>query len=336
MSNRSKIISLFILASTIYACRNTRTYDKVSLPQPIKYSVLQKSPVFNEKNISFSIDSMNNVLLISLKIDALKNCPFPINKLYNDTLSKTAFNFDFYYNNKIIQTDYRKIKNTLHWFNDTTATALNLSLSTDTIDLKTSNTVYLSIPFYAFHNLKKGTQTIELRMSQNVFTVEAQKIKNKDSYDYVHLYETKPILNAKLRFNINLPPIYKTIIYGLGITLQNDSAWSPAGMDNTLWNSSYPDIYWTIFFPKNEFYAQTPYEKSTAEYVGHDTFNLYHYNLNDSIGFGVYDHDFLSSDDGMGFWYGSLKDLTNHEYKRLKFDHIHIFDLKVKQAGVIN
>jgi hypothetical protein len=336
MTNKSKFVLLFVLTLLIYSCVN-RVFDPPTrLPQPIKYSVLQKCSFFNEKNITFSVDSFDNMLRVDLTISALKNCPFPINKLYNDTLSKAAFNFDFYNNGKIIQTDYCQIKNTLRWFTDTSSTALNLSVLTDTVDLKMDNPINIQIPFYAFHNLKKGKQTIELRISQNVFCNEAKKVGKNNSYEYVHLCEIKPLLNATIKFDVNFPPIYKAIIYGQGLTLQNDSAWSPAGMDNTIWNSSYPDIYWSIFYPKNTFYAQTPYERSTDKYIAHDTFNLYHYNLNDSIGFGVYDHDDLSRDDGMGFWYGSLKDLTKNEYKRLRFDHIHSFDLKVKETGVVN
>ena len=192
----------------------------------------------------------------------------------------------------------------------------------------------MQIPFYAFHSLKRGKQTIELIISQTIFTNDSY---SKDSSgNHYRLYELKPLLNTKIKFEINVPPIYKSIIYGQGLELRNDSASSPLGMDNTLWNSSYPDIYWTINYPKNMYYAQTPFEPSTDKYVAHDTFNLYHYYLNDSVGFGVYDHDWLSSDDWMGSWWGSLNDLEKRDYKRLKFDNIHHFDLKVVDAGEVN
>ncbi len=328
---------LFFLFCAIYlgGCIN-REHNKENMPKPISYSVLQKSVYFNRKNISFSIDSLSNTLFVKLTINGLKDFPFPINQQYNDTLFKTAFVFTFYCDNKIIVSDYPVFKNTFSYFKDKSATAKNLSISTDTVDLRKSNELKIQIPFYAFHNLKKGKQVLELSMSQTVFTDE-KTIQKPGSYrEYIHLYATQSFFNARVKFDLNVPAIYRSVIYGQGLVLVNDSTFSPAGMDNTLWKSSYPDIYWTIIYPKNAFYAQTPFESSTDKYVAHDTFNLYHYYLNDSIGFGVYDHDNLSRDDWMGDWWGSLNNLEKTEYRRLKFDHIHHFDLKVKDGGMVN
>ena len=334
---KTKLKILFILSFAIYlnSCLN-RTYKEENIPKPIKYSVLQKSAYFNRKNISFSIDSVGYNLFIKLTINGLKDIPFPINQQYNDTLFKTAFTFDFYCDNKIIVSDYRVLKNTFCYFRDTSANAKNLSISTDTVDLRNSNELQIQIPFYAFHNLKRGKQSIELTMSQTVFTDE-KTIEKPNSYrEYIHLYATKPLFNSRVKFDLIVPAIYKSIIYGQGLELKNDSTFSPAGMDNTLWKSSYPYIYWTIFYPENKFYAQTPYEGSTDKYVAHDTFNLYHYYITDSVGFGVYDHDNLSRDDGLGYWWGSLNNLEKTEYRRLKFGNVHHFDLKVKDAGMVN
>ncbi|MCX6294642.1 MAG: hypothetical protein NTX97_01020 [Bacteroidetes bacterium] len=202
------------------------------------------------------------------------------------------------------------------------------------LNFKIDNALQIEIPFYAFHNLKKGKQTIELAISQTVFTNDTYK---KDSSGkYFRLYAIKPLLNARVKFVIDVPEIYKSIIYGQGLVLRNDSTFSPAGMDNTLWKSSYPDIYWTIRYPTNEYYAQTPYEPSTDRYIGHDTFNLYHYFKNDSIGLGVFDHDDLSRDDFLGDWQGPLKVLEKKEYKQLKFDNVKSFDIKIKEEGIIN
>lgn len=328
---------LFCIWAIIHlsSCVN-RGYNEMDIPKPVNYSVIKKSAFFNEKNTSFSIDSLNNTLRIKLIINELRNFPFPISQKYKDTLFKTAFNFDLYCKGKIIVSDYPIMKNTFRYFKDTLPSANNLSFSTDTVDLRRSNELQLSIPFYAFHNLKKGKQTIELVISQSLFT-DVICIKNSDnSYKNIHLNATKPLLNARMKFDIHIPPIYKSIIYGHGLELRNDSTFSPLGMDNTVWKSSYPDIYWAILYPQYEFYVQTPYETSTARYCAHDTFNLYHYSVNDSVGFGVYDHDNLSRDDGLGYWWGSLNNLKKTEYKRLKFGNVHHFDLKMKDAGVIN
>ncbi len=332
-----KIKKIFFLAFSIYlsGCVNTN-FRENTVPTPVNYSVLQNSAYFNRKNMSFSIDSLNKTLYLKLTINGLKDFPFPVNQKYKDTLFKTAFNFDFYCENKIILSDYPNLKNTFLYQYNNSSTPNNLSISSDTIDLRKSNEIQIQIPFYAFHNLKRGKRSIELAMSQTVFTDEFTIQKPESSREYIHLYATKPLMNGRVKFEINLPAIYKSTIYGLGLELKNDSTFSPAGMDNTIWKSSYPDIYWTIFYPKNVFYAQTPYESSTDKYEGHDTFNLYHYYMNDSVGFGVYDHDNLSGDDWMGSWWGSLNSLEKTEYRRLKFDNIHHFDLKVKDGGIVN
>lgn len=335
MKNKLNFLIFFFSAFYLFGCIN-KEYGNKSVPKPINYSVLQKSTFFNRKNISFSLDSLNNNLLVLLKINELKNFPFPINQQYKDTLFKTAFVFDFYYNNKIIISDYRPLKNTFRYFKDTLPTSEDLRFITDTVNLRNYNELQFQIPFYAFHNLKRGKRIIELAISQTVFTDEACIINPDSSLDYVHVYAKKPLLNARLKFEMNIPPIYKSIIYGQGLKLKNDSTFSPAGMDNTIWKSSYPDIYWAIIYPENEFYAQTPYETSTDTYKAHDTFNLYHYYINDSVGFGVYDHDNLSRDDGMGYWWGTLNDLKKAEHNRLTFGNVEYFNLKLKEGKMVN
>lgn len=335
MKIKLKILFSFFCLVYLNSCEYNR-YNEAAIPKPVNYSVLQKSAFFNEKNISFSIDSLNNSLYIKLTIKALKDFPFPVNKQSKDTLFKTAFNFVFYCDNRIIVSDYPVLKNTFRYFKDTLSTAKNMNFSTDTVDLRNSNDLQIQIPFYAFHNLKRGKHIIELAVSQTVFTDEVSVINTDNSPGYIHAHATKPLINVRVKFDLNVPPIYKSTIYGLGLELKNDSTFSPAGMDNTIWKSSYPDIYWAILYPQNEFYVQTPFETSTAKYYSHDTFNLYHYYVNDSVGFGVYDHDNLSRDDGLGYWWGSLNNLKKTEYKRLKFGNVHHFDLKVKEGKMVN
>lgn len=330
--------TIFFIFSTIFLTNcDFRNYDNVKdYPKPINYSVEQKSDYFNQKNIAFSLDSLNKTVYIKLTIKGLKHFPFPVSKECGDTLFNTAFNFDFYYHNKIIDSEYPALKNSFRYFNKEVTSEKKLSLSTDTVDLRKSKELQFQVPLYAFHNLKRGKQTIELSMSQTVFTGVACIINPDSSSSYIHVYETKPLLNARVKFDIDVPPVHKSIIYGLGLELKNDTTFSPAGMDNTIWKSSYPDIYWAIVYPQEVFYARTPIEPSTDKYIARDTFNLYHYHINDSIGFGVYDHDNLSRDDWMGDWWGSLNNLKITEYKRLKFGNVHHFDLQVKDGGMVN
>ncbi|MDO9187759.1 MAG: hypothetical protein Q7W13_17255 [Bacteroidia bacterium] len=335
MKIKLKILFCFFCTVCLNSCEYHQ-YNGAAIPKPVNYSVLQKSAFFNEKNISFSIDSLNNVLYVNLTVNDLKNFPFPVDRKSKDTLFKTAFNFVFYCDNKIIVSDYPVMKNTFRYFIDTLASANNMSFSTDTVDLRNSNDLQIQIPFYAFHNLNRGKHVIELAVSQTLFTDEVSVVNTDNSKGYRHAYENKPLLNARVRFEIVVPPIYKSTIYGLGLELKDDSTFSPAGMDNTIWKSSYPDIYWAILYPEHEFYVQTSFEASTAKYCAHDTFNLYHYYINDSVGLGVYDHDNFSRDDGLGYWWGSLNNLKKTEYKRLKFGYVHHFDLKVKEGKMVN
>lgn len=330
---KQALFAFFILA--LCSCDPERRHiADAPRSNPVTYSIVSRSALFTDKHISFTLDSMSSTLYIHLSINELKHSLFPVSKQFKDTLFKTVFNFDFYSNGKLITSDYKNLHNT-GWERDTSATGDFLSISTDTMRMNQPQSISIQVPFYAFHNLKRGKQTIELSMWQNLFTEEVEKVKNGRS-EYVHVYETKPLLNARIKFELEIPAIYKSIVYGYGLELRNDSTFSPAGMDHTLWNSSYPDIYWMLYYPTNMFYSQTPYEKSTDRYVAHDTFNLYHYYANDSIGIGVFDHDGLSDDDGMGFWTGTLERLSKHPVNRISFGYVKSFDVKVEKKGMVN
>jgi len=309
---------------------------KPKLPKSVNYTVVSRTPLFNKKNTTLTIDTLNNLLLIKLTLNQMSDIPFPIDKKDKDTLNQTAFNFDFYTNGKIILSDYKKNKNTLRWQTDSSEKNNNLRFVSDTLYLTGSNEIYYEIPFHVFHNLKQGKQTIELRIWQNTFKGTGHEIKTADNrYNYCN-YATKCAFDARVKFDLIIPPIYKSSVYGFGLQLKNDSTFSPAGMDNTIWNSSYPDIYWTLYYPTNQFYAQTSYQKSTDVYTDSDTFDLYHYYLNDSIGIGVYDHDDLSRDDGLGYWTGPIDFLNREPRRRFSFGNVAWFDMKVGKAKVVN
>lgn len=286
--------------------------------------------------MELKIDTLNNLLIVILNLNPMGDFPFPIDNKDKDTLHQTAFNFDFYLNGEIILSDYKKNKNTLRWLTDSSETTSHLSLTSDTLSLLSSNQIIYEIPFHVFHNLKQGKQTIELRIWQNTFKGKSHEVVTKtDRYNYYN-YATKSILDARVKFDINIPPIYKSSVYGFGLQLKNDSTFNPAGMDNTIWNSSYPDIYWTLYYPTDILYAQTEYQKSTDAYTYLDTFELYHYYQNDSIGIGVYDHDDLSRDDGLGYWTGSIDFLRRKPRRRFTFGNVKWFDINIGKAKVVN
>lgn len=328
-------IIFFILCLILILSCNSEYHENRERMIPIAYSTSFKSPFFNDKYTSISLDSIGNTLYVSLNISASKNIPYPVNSEFKDTLTRTAFNFEFYSDGQLIRSDYKGINNTLHWKKDTTISKNDLIVTTDTIDLEEGSLISFKLPLFAFHSLKNGKHLIKMKVYQDLFTDETY-FKTDSSSGYKHLYAAKKLFESEITFEVNVPKIYKSKLYGFGLELRNDSTFSPVGMDNTIWNSSYPDIYWTIFYPQNELYAQTPYQKSTDRYTGLDTFTLYHYTTKDSIGIGVYDHDNLSRDDGLGYKVVDIQSLIRKYPKRISFDAIKWMDLKLKQEGIVN
>ncbi|MCK6649499.1 MAG: hypothetical protein L6Q66_07575 [Bacteroidia bacterium] len=324
------LFSIVLLSS----CIRERNYD-IKTATPVPYTQISKTPAFTDQFASLTLDSINNVLLINLTIKNADKIPFPTNQQYNDTLTHTAFNFEFLYNGHIVKSDYCSFKNTLRWTNDTTENKDDLRITTDTIDLAEGNSFSFKLPYYAFHQIKSGKQKFTLKVYQTIF-MDKLRLKTDSTYKYLKLYDPKQIFATEISFELNIPKIYKSKLYGYGLQLRNDSTFSPVGMDNTIWNSSYPDIYWSVFYPTDMIYAQTPYQKSTDRYEGKDTFILYHYYKNDSIGIGVYDHDNLSRDDGLGYKGLDLRSMVRKYPKRICFDAIKWMDLKLQQEEAVN
>ncbi len=318
------------------SCNYNSGYDYLKeKPKPINYEVVSKSDFLLPENINFRIDSLHRQLNFLFALKNLK-INYPINKQYNDTLYKTAFVFEFYNNGKIIESDYNYFKNTLCWKIDSLNTSKKLHVVSDTVNLKQGCSIAFKLPLYAFHQLKKGKQTIELKIHQEYWVDDLYIQGERGTQNHIHISEKKILLYASVKFEIIVPAIFKTNIIGYGLELRNDSTFSPVGMDNTIWNSSYPDIYWTIFYPTDYPYCQTPYQTSTDTYTGKDTFTLYHYYFNDSIGIGVYDHDNLSRDDAMGYAVEKIYASKKAMFKRFSFDAIKTFECMVKQEGVCN
>lgn len=209
-------------------------------------------------------------------------------------------------------------------------------MESENLDLREEQTIQFTLPLYALHTLKKGKHALELRIEQGPFNDEVQRNDEKTGRSYSTIYESVSLLHASVYFDFDVPPIYFSYFIGQGLELRNDSTFSPAGMDNTIWNSSYPDIYWAIVYPKHSWYAQTGYQTSTDHYEGSDTFKLYRYTPDDSVGVAVYDHDNLSSDDFLGSWWGAAAELEGTTKKRIHFDNVRWFDAQISKAVLIN
>ena len=276
MKKTVQLLFLLIIV-TLAGCYIPSHKEKTDEPQGLDYTIVSRTPHCNKKYFKVTIDSSIHFLNIRLNLKAMKDLPFPIFEKEKDTLCLTAFNFDFYCNNKIIASDFNKTQETQHSNNYLRIVRDSLQFVSDTLELVSDNEIIYQIPFYAFHNLKKGKQTIELHIWQDTFKGYAHdSIYQHERFRHCN-YANKRLFDTKIKFDIEVPTIYKSTVIGYGLQLKNDSTFSPVGMDNTIWNSSYPDIYWTLRYPYYSFYAQPDYEKSTDRYEGSDTFELYHY-----------------------------------------------------------
>lgn len=294
--------------------------------------------------MKIEIDSLDNILHICLafKEKGMKKFPFPIYKS-SDTLSGTAFEFGLYNNGKIIEGPgliSRDLSSTYFGYNK--YLSKQLVLRSDTENLKEVYSIPFSIPFYAFKNLRAGENQLELRITQSTFCSENKFSKlyvdslGDSTYHDVRNIMKAPLLSCIVKFKLNVPKIFKTTLYCESIELRNDTVYSPAGMDNTLWNSSYPDVYWTVDFPNTDFYCSSDYQRSTSLYDLKDTFYLYHYTPNDSIYIGVWDHDNLSRDDYISYERFSINQFAQNKITKFAFENIKEFRLKVSRQGYIN
>lgn len=282
------------------------------------------SPHFNDQNFTISADTGLNELRIHLSVHLRDRGILPTEGA--DTLGRTAFRLEVLTNTGPVMSDYCSLQRSLTYQRDSCILCTPLSLLSDTFDVRHDRELTFRMPMYAFHQLSEGTQTITFRLSQEIFTAE---IATPDMRGYRTLTVSKSLFSASFRATVNVPKIHRVQIIGHGFSLRNDSSFTPAGMDNTLWKSSYPDLYWTVFYPKGQFYAQSAFQTSTVRYAGADTFRLYLYGQADSIGFGVYDHDNLSRDDQLGYWWGAGKELEGKRVSVLRFGNVDSFRVQL-------
>jgi hypothetical protein len=332
-----KIISVIFVTLVFISCRSFFR-DTIREPETIPFKFTGKTNLFNDSYFNLEMDSLNNYITIKLRgRNELQKFPFPKDK-NGKALTATAFSFVFFENKKPIESDnltkYRSKTNQYSYFGYTNWLTKNILYNTDTIDLSKGVFIEFKIPLFAFHKLKAGEHELEMRCSQNLFCSESKY--QDSSSNYKRNYAKTSLLAFSIKFKIKVPPIFKTTLYGLGIELRNDSVFSPAGMDNTIWNSSYPDVYWTISYPNEDFYCSSDYKKSTDFYDIKDTFCLYHYTPNDSIALGVWDHDNLSRDDYISYKKFSLNQFPQNKNYKFKFQNIKCFELRMMKEVAVN
>lgn len=332
------ILSSLILTSCL------GLFNSESKPKPVDFEISDKSPLTQDDYFKLEIDSFRNELLFRIRItNEMAEFQFPKDK-EGHFLSGTAFHIAFLCNNKPIEGAGLTGKNsTYNYFGYNKWLEKEVFYNTDTLDLFSAHTIEFRLPMYAFNKLKSGTTEMEMSCSQKLFcsgSTFGKQFIDAEKHDtvmrYIRNYVPASLLSFKAKFKINVPRIFKTSIYGYGIELRNDSVYSPAGMDNTIWNSSYPDVYWTINFPKDDYYCSSDYQKSTALYDAKDTFYLYHYTPNDSISIGVWDHDNLSRDDYISYETFSLNQFPQNKNYSFGFKNVKKFDMRVVKEGYVN
>jgi len=346
----SKIILPFTFGATCLTGIRCGSYSKPKYEHfsSVKFQVKEKSKQFSNYISNIQVDTTENKLRVKFNFDFSSSFPFPIIDSTKDTLFSTAFEFEFFSNGYPITLEHAVVFPSVNerytgyyrWGKEIDST---LVVKCDTASLRKMFSVQAVIPFYAFQNMKSGKQNIEVRISQSRFCSEQEQYVKRwnetfhDSANYYYKnYIDRSLISGIVSFSLIVPSIYKTILYGEGLQLKSDSTFSPHSMDFALFGTGLPDIYYRINSPKEMYYSKTPVEYNSDHYSGTDTFSLYHYHPNDSIGIDVYDADDLSPDDWMGTWEGSLDKLRGDYTHEINFDYIKWFCIKEKSIGVIN
>lgn len=326
------ILSLVILTGCI------GEWDRKLDEKKVNVKVVSTDKVFTKKNLRVSINEYKNNLDIGLMVKLPKGFKFPVDSFYNDTLYETKMFMSLSENGKPITID-QNIEG--YAFLKDIADSNEIVLEFNKSDL-----VYapykskISVPMFLFHNLKSGKHTIQAGVFIKSFYGTHYDAETGSHEDI----EIPCFLNiGNIEFELDVPDIYLTVIYGNGIMLRDDKTFSPRGMDFSF-REGLPDIYWEIFYPhKSSSRESKPYWRSMEatyayNYLQQDTVYLYHYGDNKTIKIGVYDRDDFSRDDFIGDWEGKIKELEfeNEMFGKIKFDNVESFEIKAKASGKIN
>lgn len=312
-------------------------YKNVTVPLTETGSVMAK------KQISFASVNLDEMQIkFEFNIKAFEKNEIPVSATKQDTFSESIFFVEYYFNNQPIKVDPEMLEN-FYAFNSTYKLMSDSSLKfkSDPIKLKYQNKTSISIPIYLLKNYKADeTGAITIKVWQDYFLANekmiTQKIMNVPVNKYVRDTLHKTLISAEYNFAFTMPVVYKSEIICDSIILQNDKNWSPAGSDNTLWKSTYPDIYFSIANLYGQRESSSVVEHSTDTFTYGDSLSLYHYKTNESFYIDVWDHDNLSKDDLLGEWEGSLAKFENNKTYVLKFGHIAKFYFRKRTLGKLN
>ncbi len=210
----------------------------------------------------------------------------------------------------------------------------------ETRSLSYNSAIKLIVPVYFMKKFKAGTDVkVKVRVWQDYFISEKSYDQNPGKS--VSMSDTRDTLRKKLidnvySFSFKMPTVFKTEIICDSFALQNNEKWSPGGSDNTLFKSSYPDLFYLLedyaYFDQ----ASSHIEKSTAKFEMGDTVALYRYKLHEPFKLKVYDYDYLSKNDVLGDTLLDPESISDNNTTVLAFRHVERFYLRKKNYGKIN
>ena len=323
--------------NTIIIPEETFSYKTINIPLTLKNQTNWKG--IDSTIAKASIENM--YLLFEIDLAKINKHFFPvINKI--DTLSSTVFNIEFTFNNQPVPIKYSKQKHKWLYRNgfETQADSV-LKFSSGEKNLNIDQQIYVAIPMYVFENFKAGQQiSLQARVWQDYFMSE-RKEENNLTNNIKHLNYYKDTLKTTLfdhtyEFALTIPEIYKTELICDSIILQNDTAWSPYGSDNTFFKSSLPDIYFSLSDFNGSLQSSSHVEKSSAKFTTADTLSFYHYKENEPFYVSVYDFDLLTKNDLLAEWKGKLNAMTNNKKYKVKFGHVAGMYIRKHSFGKIN
>ncbi|MCD6067262.1 MAG: hypothetical protein K0S33_2088 [Bacteroidetes bacterium] len=281
-------------------------------------------------------------LIFDLTLSPVNTSLIPLSANKKDTFAETILTMEVLFDGKPIEFDIPNPEKS--WLKRTSLQKLPgtaMSFTSGTWNLTGSKDLRLVLPLFIFSGLKANSEgTVSIRVWQDLFIGPQHKKETRvpigaPVVSYYHDTLRTKLIDNTYSFSFTIPRVYRTAIICDSLILQNDSEWSTSGSDNTIFKSSYPDIYFSVkdLYENKQNSSET--QKSTTWFSG-DSISFFHYSPSEPFSITVYDYDVLSKDDVLGDWKGELSAFENNKRYPLKFGHIKTFYFRKKECGQMN